>query len=184
MKKTVLALALAATTAAHAEVVTVAGYGSTYQSALASCQLTAAKRVTGTWIASEQSVENGKYVEDLAAYDGAIINRTQVLSYDSHAMVCEVDVDPVKDNKVTTKESIVPVENIKRIHDDRNQFQSALKFVDNPSRALRVVVNDIVFEVDECFFSFGEVKAEWVGGVIDAAFVGVDAEVVLVVFPF
>ena len=45
-------------------------------------------------------------------------------------------------------------------------------------------MNDIVFEVDECFFSFGEVKAEWVGGVIDAAFVGVDAEVVVVVFPF
>lgn len=147
MKKTVLALALAAfANSAAAEVVTVAGYGDNYSTALANCQLTAIKRVTGTWIASEQSVKNGKYVEDMAAYDGAIINRTQVLSFDNHAMVCEVDVDPVKDNKVITKQSQVPVPEIKRHNEERQDFDRSLKFVDKSSRALKVIVNDITYK--------------------------------------
>lgn len=148
MKKTILAMALLAATAANAEVVTVAGYGDTYEKALRSCQTTATAKVTGSWIASEKVVVGGVLSEEIASYDGAIINRTDVLSYNENAMVCEVDVDPVKDNKVITKDvkSHVPTNEIKKLNQDALAMAEALDWINNLERAVKPVVRDITYK--------------------------------------
>lgn len=148
MKKTILAMALLAATAANAEVVTVAGYGDTYEKAIRSCQTTAAAKVTGTWIASEKVVVGGELSEEIATYEGAIIHRTDVLSYNNMAMVCEVDVDPVKDNKVITKDvkTQVPAAEIKKLNQEALDIAEALDWVDNRERALKPVVRDITYK--------------------------------------
>jgi hypothetical protein len=145
MKKSLLVLALLASTA-NAEVVEVAGYGQSYKSALANCQLTAAKKVTGSWIASETSLKRDEVTEEIVAYDGAIINSTKVLSYQGNALVCEVDVEPVKDNRVITKENEVPVADIKKQIKDSQEFEKALAFVDHRNKALKAVVKDITYK--------------------------------------
>src|SRR6056300_236671 len=148
MKKTILAMALLAATAANAEVVTVAGYGDTYEKALRSCQATASAKVTGTWIASEKVVVGGELSEKIATYDGAIINRTDVLTYEDNAMVCEVDVDPVKDNKVITKDvkTQVPTAEIKKLNQDALAMAEALDWINNRERAIKPVVKDITYK--------------------------------------
>jgi hypothetical protein len=146
MKKSLLVLALLASTTANAEVVKVAGYGDNYSQAVANCELTAIKKVTGTWIASEKRLSDGKYSEEIAAYGGAVINYTHVLSYAGNAVVCEVDVDPVKDNKVITKENEVPVKDISKLNRDAKEFNKALEFVDQREKALKAIVNDVTYK--------------------------------------
>jgi hypothetical protein len=144
MKKTLLALALAATTA-NAEVVTVSGYGHSYEQAMANCQLTASKKVTGTWIAAEQGLFSGEYSEQIATYDGAIINSTRVISYQGNAMICEVDVEPSTGNRVITETS-VRVPDLRKQNEERRQFNKAVSFLDNKHRAMKPVVKDITYK--------------------------------------
>ena len=143
MKKSLLALALVASSA-NAEVVTVTGFGDTYENALKSCQMTAAARVTGTWVNAERNLRDDVYNEDITTYHGAVINSTSVKTYRNEEMVCVVDVDPVKDNTVVTYSATVP--NLKKHNEEFKQFEKALATVDNRTRALKVVVNDITYK--------------------------------------
>ena len=143
MKKSLLALALVASTA-NAEVVTVTGFGDTYDNAMKSCQMTAAARVTGTWVNAERNLRDDVYKEHITTYHGALINSTSVKTYRNGEMVCVVDVEPVKDNTVITNSTTVP--NLKKQNDEFKRFEKALATVDNRSRALKVVVNDITYK--------------------------------------
>ena len=99
-----------ASSMALAEEVTVTGYGSTFDNALANAKMQALEKVTGTFIISESEYKNKQYKETIDQYNGGIINKYDIVSSSKKSTGYEVtivaDVDRKKDNRMKVNKPV------------------------------------------------------------------------------
>ena len=147
MKHSLLLLCLVASLCNAEEVITT-GYGDTFDSALRNAKVAAVEKVTGTWINSEHKVRNGNLTEDIVQYNGGVIKKYEVLSYNNNEIKIRADVDVIKDNRVGTKTVNIP-ESMRSALTERqansDQIYKAVKSLDNKNKALRLDVSNIEY---------------------------------------
>lgn len=73
-------LAMFIINSAHALEVQATGYGSSYDEAVQSAKTTAVEQATGTFVTGKRELNNGEFSENMAQYNGALINRVDVKS--------------------------------------------------------------------------------------------------------
>ena len=80
--------------------VVVKGYGTDYISSLQAAKVSALEQVTGTWINSEQHLNEGNLSESIHQYNSGVITSYKVLEFSEHEVTIQAQVDIIKDNKV------------------------------------------------------------------------------------
>lgn len=124
MKKTLLALLLVSAFA-HAEEVTVTGYGQSYDKALENAKVQALEKIAGTFIIGENEARNGRAKENIDQYNGGVIKRYEVISHKTNGREYEVtinaDVIEKKDNRVSR--------NSTDFNPDFNEFEERARVV-------------------------------------------------------
>ena len=105
--KIFLVILLFLSSVAFAKEVTVTGYGSTYERALANAKMQALESVTGTFIIGEREMKNDRYNERAEQYNGGIIKSFRVIEQrqENSGVVVTIVADVVekKDNRITGK---------------------------------------------------------------------------------
>lgn len=147
MKRSLVLLYFFASLCSAEEVVTT-GYGDTFDSALRNAKIFAIEKVTGTWISSEHFFKNGKTSEQIVQYNGGVIKKYEVLSYNNNEIKIKADVDVVKDNRVGTKSKDIPTEMRTALleqQQNREKIQTAVKFLDSKTKALGITARDISY---------------------------------------
>jgi hypothetical protein len=133
---------------ASAKEVTVTGYGSTYDAALANAKMQALESVTGTFITGEQEYKNGKYSDSAKQYNGGIIKSFRVTEYKQVNSGVEVtiiaDVVEKKDNRVTGKnEQEFNIE-----FGEHEQRRGVVDKLDNVNSMIVFTVSRPAYEID------------------------------------
>jgi len=133
---------------ASAKEVTVTGYGSTYDAALANAKMQALESVTGTFITGEQEYKNGKYSDSAKQYNGGIIKSFRVTEYKQVNSGVEVtiiaDVVEKKDNRVTGKnEQEFNIE-----FGEHEQRRGVVDKLDNVNSMIAFTVSRPAYEID------------------------------------
>jgi hypothetical protein len=138
MKKTILAMMLIASFA-HAEQVTVTGYGQSYERALENAKVQALEKIAGTFIIGENQARNGRVTEEIAQYNGGVIKHYDVISHGTngkeHQVIITADVIEKKDNRV--------IRNNTDFSADFNEFEERARVVnrlDNVNVAIGATV--------------------------------------------
>jgi Cu/Ag efflux protein CusF len=147
MRYSLLLLCLIASLSRAEEVVTT-GYGDTFESALRNAKIAAIEKVTGTWINSEHKLQNGNLTEDVVQYNGGVIKKYEVLSYNNNEVKIKADVDIVKDNRVGTKSSNIPDDMRVKLAERQakaEQVYKAVRSLDDKNKALRLDVKNIEY---------------------------------------
>ena len=140
IKNKALLVALAIAFQVNAEVVTVTGYGDSYDGALKNAKIAALEKVAGTFIISDTVWRSNESVfEQIKQYNGGVIKSYKVLDQRQGQVTIEADVDVIKNNKIF-------VDNSSAIDQDKlnaniNNFNSKLniiKYLDDPKKAFYV----------------------------------------------
>lgn len=146
--KYLLIVLLFVASVASAKEVTVTGYGSTYDSALANAKMQALESVTGTFIISEKEYKNEKYNDSAKQYNGGVIKSFRVLEYRQVNSGVEVtivaDVVEKKDNRLVGKnEQEFNIE-----FGEHEQRRDVVDKLDDVSRMIGFSVSRPSYEVD------------------------------------
>lgn len=146
MKKLAIALMLASSVA-FADEVTVTGYGSTFDNALANAKMQALEKVTGTFIISESEYKNKQYKETVDQYNGGIINKYDIISSSKKSTGYEVtivaDVDRKKDNRMNANKPVAL--NVQQ--QDYKEKQKVFDRLDDFSKAVSIQLSQPTYNV-------------------------------------
>lgn len=136
-----------ASSVAFAEEVTVTGYGSTFDNALANAKMQALEKVTGTFIISESEYKNKQYKETVDQYNGGIINKYDIVSSSKKSSGYEVtivaDVDRKKDNRMKVNK---PVE-LNAQQQDYKEKEKVFDRLDDFSKAVSIQTSHLTYNV-------------------------------------
>lgn len=141
MKRLALVLALLASSA-FAEQVVVTGYGKTCDSALMSAKVQAVEKVTGTFILGESSTDGDSYREDIAQYNGGILNSYEVLDTrikNGCYVKIRADIDEKKNNTLV-------VQRPSNLNTDYNEYdlrERVVRNLDNVSKAVYATITNV-----------------------------------------
>jgi hypothetical protein len=145
MKKLAIALILASSVAS-AEQVTVTGYGSTYDGALANAKMQALENVTGSFVVGETTYKDDKVSETIQQYNGGIIKRYHILrqNYDGkqYSIKIEADVEK-KNNQVITKNNTDLDASVTEFEERRK----VVDYLDDKEKALAITTGTPTYTV-------------------------------------
>lgn len=133
--------------------VTVTGYGSSYEDSLQNAKIQAIEKVTGTWINSEHTLNNGKFDESIVQYNGGVIKSYEVISKSENSVTIKADVEKNKTNIVSGSSASIPesLRNELIISAEKNsQLEKAIQSLNDKNKAFSVKVNKIDY------LNFGE----------------------------
>lgn len=146
MKRIAIAL-MFASSMALAEEVTVTGYGSTFDNALANAKVQALEKVTGTFIISESEYKNKQYKETIDQYNGGIINKYDIVSSSKKSTGYEVtivaDVDRKKDNRMKVNKPVA----LDVHQQDYKEKEKVFDRLDNFSKAVAIQISQPTYNV-------------------------------------
>jgi len=146
MKKLAIALMLASSVV-FADEVTVTGYGSTFDNALANAKMQALEKVTGTFIISESEYKNKNYKESIDQYNGGIINKYDIISSSKESTGYKVtivaDVDRKKDNRMNANKPVAL--NVQQ--QDYKEKQKVFDRLDDFSKAVSIQLSQPTYNV-------------------------------------
>ncbi len=146
MKNLAIALMLASSVA-FADEVTVTGYGSTFDNALANAKMQALEKVTGTFIIGESEYKNKQYKESIDQYNGGIINKYDIISSSKESTGYKVtivaDVDRKKDNRMNVNKPVAL--NVQQ--QDYKDRQKVFDRLDDFSKAVSIQLSQPTYNV-------------------------------------
>jgi len=146
MKNLAIALMLASSVA-FADEVTVTGYGSTFDNALANAKMQALEKVTGTFIIGESEYKNKHYKESIDQYNGGIINKYDIISSSKESTGYKVtivaDVDRKKDNRMNVNKPVAL--NVQQ--QDYKDRQKVFDRLDDFSKAVSIQLSQPTYNV-------------------------------------
>ena len=143
--------------------VVVKGYGTDYISSLQAAKVSALEQVTGTWINSEQHLNEGNLSESIHQYNSGVITSYKVLEFSEHEVTIQAQVDIIKDNKVgsnSTNISEATRTQLEQKYIKRKELASAESTLYSKSKAL-------IFESKNIeYMTNGEITSVTATGVI------------------
>lgn len=159
MKRLIYALVFVTPFVAAKEVV-VTGYGSSYNSALENAKVAALEKGVGTFVIGESKLQDNKYNESIAQYNGGVIKTYDVSNHKSneygHEVTIVADVVP-KDNTIRRSSS--------QIKPDFEEYDKRAKVVDklnNVGKAIHAKVTNHSYKIGNNETTiYARVKLEW-----------------------
>lgn len=136
-----------ASSVAFADEVTVTGYGSTFDNALANAKMQALEKVTGTFVISESEYKNKQYKESIDQYNGGIINKYDIISSSKKSTGYEVtivaDVDRKKDNRMKVNKPVA----LDVQQQDYKERQKVFDRLDDFSKAVSIQLSQPTYNI-------------------------------------
>ena len=140
LNRNVLGALLALASVANAEVVTVTGYGESYEAALKNAKVAALEKVAGTFIISDTVWRSDENVfEQIKQYNGGVIKSYKVTSQKQGEVTIEADVDIIKDNRILLQNgSNVDQEQLNARINNYNDKLNIVGYLDDPKKAFYI----------------------------------------------
>lgn len=159
MKRLIYALVFVTPFVAAKEVV-VTGYGSSYNSALENAKVAALEKGVGTFLIGESKLQDNKYDENIAQYNGGVIKTYDVSNHKmneyGHEVTIVADVVP-KDNTIRRSSS--------QIKPDFEEYEKRAKVVsklNNVSKAIHAKVTSHAYKIGSSETTiYANVQLEW-----------------------
>lgn len=150
MRWLLFAMALASSCAFATEV-EVTGYGTTVQEAVIDAKAAAIDQVSGSFVAGQTSLQDGRYRSSITQYHGGLIKRDKILSIAHRdglvAVRLRADVDPdrVNDVGIFNGARIPPAVAMQMQHalERRDQLRRVVAALDDPAQAFTVKIEKI-----------------------------------------
>ena len=147
MKKLIATtILLSATALSSATEVTVTGYGASYEDSLQNAKIQALEKVTGTWMNSEHSYDNGKFDESIVQYNGGVIKSYEVISKTDNSVTIKADVEKNKTN-VVSGSSVNISETMRnelvRSAENNSQLEKAIQTLNDKNKAFSAKVTKV-----------------------------------------